>query len=536
MNIFEILKNELHLSVASLQQRGVILSGLDHRLITTQVPRVASQGDVATSSALALSKQALKTPMELASIIATNISNPYVRSVEVAAPGYVNFKLTTKFWVDLLKFYYTPLNSFLPQATSTQKILIEFVSANPTGPLHVGHTRGAVFGDVIANMYKAFGYNITREYYINDAGNQIETLKQSVEAAEQGHVIPDGCYSGSYISKLKGLRNPELEVLNWIKKDLEDLGVVFDNWVSELDLLVQSNNLVQALEILESKGLVYDDETTNAKLFRSKKFGDDKDRVIFKSSGDGTYFSGDIAYHLNKIHRQYTLLLSVLGADHAGYLKRIGGVINSLSNNQVAFKADLVQLVHLMRDGKPYKMSKRAGDYDTLRDVLDIIGKDAIRFLMLMQKQGTTLYFDLDKAAAKTMDNPLWYVQYAHARCCSVLKNATSPAVSVITGLIELYSYEFTKEELAILNKWAQWQMMMQASLDNHEPHRITNYLYELAATFHAWWAVGNKDATAQILTNDDVACAMRLYLTIATKNVLATGLNILGIQPLVSM
>ena len=532
MNIYKIYQGVIVDTVEKLQEDGSILSGLDLRAITVQPPRNPEHADVATNAAMVLSKQAAKSPLELAQLIADNlIENEWTEIVEVVEPGFVNIKVNDAFWSALLKFYNNDSRPFLENTGNNEKVLIEFVSANPTGPLHVGHVRGAIYGDVLANLMKAVGYDVSREYYVNDAGNQIQNLRESVNAVKDGIEIPEDGYHGAYIKELPTV-NPELTVLEGIKTDLEDLGVVFDNYVHEMDMLVNTTNLQTAIEKLDKAGLVYK-EDNGAVMFKSTALGDDKDRALTKADGHNTYFAGDVAYHLNKMHRGFNHMINIFGADHHGYVKRVEAAVIALADDEIILEFELFQLVHLMRDGQKARMAKRHANYVTLRDVLEEVGKDALRLLMLMQTNNKDINFDLNKAIEKTADNPVWYIKYAHARICSLVRfTMEHEEIRLAMSLLdEKLTQDFSDKEMAVAKMLSKWQYIAEGAAADREPHRIATYLNDLATTFHRLWADQRF-----IITEEPELTAARLNLALATKNVLVAGLEILGVTPMEKM
>ena len=455
-----------------------------------------------------------------------------------------------------------------------EKVNIEFVSANPTGPLHVGHTRGAVFGDALASLLDFAGYDVTREYYINDGGGQVDVLARSVylrylEAHGQKVAFPDGTYPGDYLIAvgqalkdrvgdayvdqpedvwLQDVRLYSTEaLLDLIKADLAALGVTMDHWFSEKSLY-GTGRIEDALKALDDKGLIYqgtleppkgklpeDWEAREQTLFRSTAHGDDVDRPVRKSDGAWTYFAPDIAYHYDKIERGYDQLIDVFGADHGGYVKRMKAAVSALSDGKVPLDVKLCQLVKLYKNGEPFKMSKRAGTFVLLRDVVDEVGRDVTRFMMLTRKNDAPLDFDFDKALEQSKDNPVFYVQYAYARVNSVMGKAeiaTDDATLAKAGL----SILMHEAELALVGKIAEWPRLLETAARTHEPHRIAFYLYDLASDFHALWNRGNDAPELRFLQDNAAATAPRLALIRACQLVIGAGLGILGVTPMNEM
>jgi len=536
MNIFQIYQQLLVGTIKKLQKDGKIFAGLDLRQVSTQPPRNSSHGDIASNVALVLSKQAVKSPMDLAQIIADNlIEFEWTKEVNVIEPGFINFTIHNDFWIKLIHYYNNDFNyPFLSDIGAGEKILMEYVSANPTGPLHIGHARGAIYGDSLANLLEAVGYKIKREYYINDAGNQIQKLKESIDAASLGHEIPEDGYHGEYIKELDKMSgNPIDNIMNWIKTDLSELGIEFDSFVSEMDILVGSTNMETALKVLKKDDLIYTDNS-GATFFRSTRFGDDKDRVLIKSTGENTYFINDVAYHLNKIYRGYTNLIDIFGADHSGYVTRIKSVVEALSEGETKLNIELVDLLHIMRDGKPMRMSKRQANYVTLRDVLDEVGPDALRIMMLMQTNTKTINFDLDKVVKQSSDNPVWYMQYAHARTCSIMRRLKEfPELESQIADVFDFDYSFTDTERELMKKLSQWQYLVEGAANKHEPHLVAVYLYDLAALFHRLWSEGRDKDKLFIMEDNPELTALRVKLVTATQKVLKAGMEIIGVTPM---
>lgn len=536
MNIFQIYQQLLVDTIKKLQKEDKLFAGLDLRRISTQPPRNSEHGDIASNVALVLSKQAMKSPMDLAQLIADNlIESEWTKEINVIEPGFINFTINDDFWIKLIHYYNNDFNyPFLSNIGAGEKILMEYVSANPTGPLHIGHARGGIYGDALANLLEAVGYKIKREYYVNDAGNQIQKLEESIQAVSYGHEVPEDGYHGEYIKELAKMSGDPIEnIMNWIKRDLSDLGIEFDSFVSEMDILVKSTNPEIALARLEKNDLLYTDDS-GATFFKSTKFGDDKDRVLIKSTGENTYFAGDIAYHLSKIHRGYNKLINVFGVDHSGYVIRIKSVVEALSEGNIDFDIELVDLLYLMRDGKPMKFSKRQANYITLRDVLDEVGKDALRIMMLMQTNTKTINFDLDKVVEQSSDNPVWYMQYAHARTCSIMRRLKQfPELESQIENAFVFDYSFTGTERELVKKLSQWQYLVEGAAHKHEPHFVAIYLYDLAALFHRLWSEGRDKDKLFIMEDNPELTALRVKLVIATQKVLKAGMEIIGVTPM---
>lgn len=572
MNIFDHYLDVVYQALQTLQEQGVLPSDASFKAVTLEPPRDKAHGDLSTNAAMVLAKLANMKPRDLADKISARLSDQKsVERVEIAGPGFINLTLKKYVWFEVLQGMHAVGADYgKPRNIDPQKINIEFVSANPTGPLHVGHTRGAVFGDALAKLLAYIGYDVTREYYINDAGAQVDILARSTylryqEAFGQTVEIPDGLYPGDYLKAVgvalkdtygdRFLDAPEEDwiapvrsfaidaMMDIIRRDLADLNIQMDTFFSEKSL--QERGLVdKAVALLREKGLIYkgileppkgkvseDWEAREQTLFRATDFGDDVDRPLQKSDGTWTYFAPDVAYHNDKIERGYDALIDVFGADHGGYVKRMKAVVAALSDNKTPLDIKLCQLVRLFKDGVPFKMSKRAGTFVTLRDILDEVGPDVTRFVMLMRKNDAPLDFDFSKALEQSKDNPVFYVQYAHARACSVLRN--KPA--------DLPEPDFTSlqspQEITLMQKLAEWPRIIQQAAVTHEPHRIAFYLYDLASAFHALWSYGKENIEVRFLQSDQpTATAARLVLLECVVTTLATNLKVLGVTPMHQM
>ena len=574
MNIFKHYEAVVRAVLADLTAAGELPAGLDAGKLTVEPPRDAAHGDLSTNAAMVLGKQARMAPKALAEMIAKALlARDEVTAVEVAGPGFINLRLSPAVWracvADILRVGTAFGDSDLGQG---RKVNVEYVSANPTGPLHAAHGRGAVFGDALASLLKKAGFDVTREYYINDAGAQVEVLARSAmlryrEAlGEKIGEIPAGLYPGEYLKDVgaalaardgdRWLRIDETEalaairdfaiadIMETIRDDLLTLGVDIEVFTSER-ALVASSAVDAALQTLEERGLIYvgvleppkgkkpdDWEPRPQTLFAATKFGDDVDRPLKKSDGSNTYFANDIAYHLDKYRRGFSEQINVWGADHGGYIKRMQAAVKAVSNGAAELDVKICQLVHLMQNGEPVKMSKRAGTFVTLRDVIEEVGKDVVRFIMLTRRNDQTLDFDFAKVTEQSKDNPVFYVQYAHARCRSVLRHAAARLEGVDLAAVDL-SPLTGDEEMNLIRRMATWPRLVEAAAEAHEPHRVAFFLGDLAADFHALWNRGKDDATLRFIVEDQPALtAARLALVQAAALALASGLQVLGVEP----
>ncbi|MHA1538982.1 MAG: arginine--tRNA ligase [Alphaproteobacteria bacterium] len=580
---FTYFEEKLVTILEELQAAGTLPKDLDHSRVTVELPRDPSHGDLATNAAMVLCKQAGKKPRDLAELLIPLLQElDDVETSEIAGPGFINLRIAPAFWTarvtDILEAGTTYGNG---DAGKDQAVNVEYVSANPTGPLHVGHTRGAVLGDVMASLLEKVGYAVTREYYINDAGGQIDVLAQSsylryCEAlGEDIGEIPEGFYPGDYLKAVgeslatrfgDTLKNQTEEewlpvvkdaalraMMNLIREDLALLNIKHDVFTSEQDLRDQGA-VEEVLALLEEKGLIYtgvleapkgklvdDWEARPQTLFKATAFGDDVDRALKKSDGSWTYFAPDIAYHYDKFKRGATQMIDVLGADHGGYVKRIKSATKAITDEKANLDVQICQLVNLMEDGKPIKMSKRAGTIVNLRDIVEEVGQDVVRFIMLSRKNDTTLDFDLKQVCEKSKDNPIFYVQYAHARSCSVMRQAqdvfTKTDLSDKALLNADISILTSEAELSLIKKIAAFSRNIDLAAQHHEPHRLAYYLFDVAAGFHFLWNAGKEEANLRFVFPDNQEMTeARLALVRAVAIIIQTGLQIFGIDPLEEM
>ncbi len=573
MNVFADIRALVMTCLDTLEAAGTLPGGLNRSAITVEPPRDAAHGDMATNAAMVLAKPAKMNPRAIAEALAAELGkDARITVAEVAGPGFLNMRLEAAVWGGLIGHVLTSSVAYgRSDLGKGQKMMVEYVSANPTGPLHVGHTRGAVFGDALASLLDYAGYDVTREYYINDGGAQVDVLARSVylrylEAHGQEVAFEDGTYPGDYLIPvgqalkdkvgdayvgkgeqfwLEDVREYATDaMMDLIRADLASLGIEMDSFYSEKSLY-GSGRIEDAIQTLDQKGLIYrgtleppkgkmpeDWEPREQTLFKSTAYGDDVDRPVKKSDGAWTYFAPDIAYHYDKVERGFDALIDVFGADHGGYVKRMKAAVAALSDEKVPLDIKLTQLVKLFKDGAPFKMSKRAGTFVTLRDVVDQVGSDVTRFHMLTRKNDAPLDFDFDKVTEQSKDNPVFYVQYAHARINSVLRKA-EVAVDDATLAGADMSLAAHEAELKVAKALAEWPRLVEIAAKGHEPHRIAFYLYDLASEFHGLWNRGNDDTSLRFLQEGDKATTQaKIALIRAVQVVLASGLGILGVTP----
>ncbi len=580
MQLFTDIRGLVLSAIADLQSAGDLPAELKTDAITVEPPRDAAHGDMATNAAMVLAKPAQMKPRDIAEKLAVALSNDArITSAEVAGPGFLNLRLADHIWHDLIHAVLSSGSDFGRSDMGLgQKTNVEYVSANPTGPLHVGHTRGAVFGDALASLLSFAGFDVTREYYINDGGAQVDVLARSVylrylEAHGQAVAFEDGTYPGDYLVPVgqalkdkvgdafvgKGEQFWLAEVrefateamMDLIRSDLAALGVEMDVFYSEKSLY-GTGRIEEALSALEEKGLIYegileppkgklpeDWEPREQTLFKATEHGDDVDRPVKKSDGNWTYFAPDIAYHYDKVSRGFDALIDVFGADHGGYVKRMKAAVSALADGQVPLDIKLTQLVKLYKDGEPFKMSKRAGTFVTLRDVVDQVGPDVTRFVMLTRKNDAPLDFDFDKVLEQSKENPVFYVQYAHARVSSVLRKADEAGIDVSDAALSAADLSINTHdaELALAKKLAEWPRLVEIAARAHEPHRVAFYLYDLASELHALWNRGNDTPELRFLQDGDSATTQaKIAQARAVGVVISAGLGILGVTPVNEM
>jgi len=569
LSLYAHYSQMLDQALAALEAEGALPVGLDRTNVAVEPPRDASHGDLATNAAMVLAKPAGTNPRALAALIAPKIeAMPGVTSVEVAGPGFINIRLTEQAWRDELAGILAAGDAYGRSTVGRgERVNVEYVSANPTGPMHMGHCRGAVVGDALASLLEAAGFDVTREYYVNDAGSQVDTLARSAHLryrealGEDIGEIPEGYYPGDYLVPIgqslasefgaKFVGAPEGEwlalfkrkavaaMLDLIRADLALLGIHHDVFASEMELQ-EAGLVTQGMATLEAKGLVYqgvleapkgeaadDWEPVELTLFRSSQFGDDQDRPMKKSDGSWTYFGADAAYHLQKASTA-DHLVNIWGADHAGTVKRVQAAVTALTDGRVDLDVKLVQMVRLFRAGEPIKMSKRSGNFVTLADVVREVGKDVVRFMMLTRRADAPLDFDFAKVVEASKDNPVFYVQYAHARVASLGRKAAEMGIAT-DGPADLALLD--AEELALVRHAAQYPRVVEAAAMAHEPHRIAFFLNDLAAAFHALWNRGNDDPSRRfVLENKPELTRARLELARALAQVIRSGLALMGV------
>lgn len=583
MNIFNHINSIIQKSIEELAGAGAVPDDLDLSRINVEPPRDPEHGDLSTNAAMVIARDAKMKPRDLGALLVTKITgHGDVAGAEVAGPGFVNLRLEDAFWQarlpEILAAGTTYGDSHIGRGVPVN---VEYVSANPTGPMHVGHGRGAVVGDALASLLAKAGFEVTREYYINDAGAQVDVLARSAylryrEAlGEDIGAIPDGLYPGDYLkdvgqalAKRDGDRWKGIDEADWlptfrtfsidammalIRDDLAALGVEHAVFTSERDLS-ESGAIQNAVDWLEERGLVYtgileppkgklpdDWEERPQLLFKATDFGDDIDRPLRKSDESWTYFASDIAYHRDKFQRGFSSMVDVWGADHKGYVKRMQAAVKAVTEGEGALDVRLCNLVNLLDGGQPVKMSKRAGTFVTLREVVDEVGRDVVRFIMLTRNNEALLDFDLQKVTEQSRDNPVFYVQYAHARICSVVRNVAEAFPGLSLDDSSLADADMSRlrdtSELAMIKLLTGWPRVVEGAALAHEPHRVAFYLSDLAAAFHAFWNRGNDDETLRFIVPDDAEMTrVRVALARAVAVVIASGLAVMGVEPVEEM
>ena len=572
MNIFNDYLEKIKETILDLSQKGELILPDQLDGITAEIPPSKFNSDISTNVAMVLSKINKKTPADLAQILSEALkeNDKLIENISIVKPGFINISFKPIFWTNFISEILKNSQTFgINLKEKKNNYLIEFVSANPTGPLHVGHCRGAILGDVIANILLFNKHKVTKEYYVNDYGNQILNFTKSVyfrireiKLNEPFPIDNEDLYPGDYLidfakNILVSYKDIDLknfdkisekltilsieEALKLIKQNLNSLGIVHDNFVSEKKLVI-NQEVKKVIDHLKKDNFIYKGkikaptgENTNdwtereQLLFRSTDFGDDKDRALQKSDGSWTYFASDVAYHKNKLDRKFDYLINILGADHTGYIKRISSSVEALSKSKDKLICKTSQLVKLIKDKKPFKMSKRKGDYITVNDLIKEVGKDATRFIMLNRSSDVELDFDFDNVIEKSKDNPLYYVQYCYARISSVFRHLEKDLNSKIE--ISNYKFEYSKDEINILKKISEWPKCIDISSTKLEPHRIPVYLYDLASLFHSYWNLGKDNPEKRFINENKKIDDDKLILLKAISNTIKTGMNILGVS-----
>ena len=572
MNIFDLYLDKIVILIKKLNKEGSLELPESLNGINVDIPPLNFDCDISTNVAMVLSKANKKSPIDIANTLVGLIkdTDEKIETISVAKPGFINIKFKAIYWNNFIKNVNEDYKNFgINIKEEKKKYLIEFVSANPTGPLHVGHCRGAILGDVISNILIFNKHNVSKEYYVNDYGNQIINFTKSVYFRireilynEKFPIENTELYPGDYLvdiaKNITNLNNnlkfdkfedvsKELtllsvaESLKLIKTNLANLGIVHDKFTSESEI-VKNKEVEKVIDNLKQKNLVYEGKIKAPKadddkywvereqlLFRSTNFGDDKDRALQKSDKSWTYFASDVAYHYNKLSRNYDLLINILGADHAGYIKRITSVVEALSGAKNKLICKVSQLVKLIKDGKPFKMSKRKGDYITVEDLISEVGKDATRFIMLNRSSDVELDFDFTKVKEKSKDNPLYYVQYCYARISSVFRHVDLDINKDLT--INEYNFNYSNDEIKILKKIAEWPKCIEAASLRLEPHRIPVYLYELSSEFHSYWNMGKEDSSKRFINDEKKIPNDKLVFLKVISNVIKSGMTIVGVN-----
>ena len=571
MNIFEIYLDKIKSIIVDLNKKGELIIPETLNGINSEIPPAKFDSDISTNVAMVLSKLNKKSPLDLAEKISPIIkeNDSLIESITIVKPGFINIKFKPIFWSNFIKEIILNAKTFgINEKEKKLNYLVEFVSANPTGPLHVGHCRGAILGDVISNVLLFNNHKVTKEYYVNDYGNQIINFTKSVyfriREVKYNETFPSentDLYPGDYlidfanniVTSNKDLNFDKYEdisekltalsieqALLLIKKNLKSLGIKHDSFVSEKKI-VQNKEVENVINFLESNNFVYKGKIKAPEgednknwvereqlLFKSTDFGDDKDRALQKSDGTWTYFASDVAYHKNKVDRKFDYLINILGADHAGYIKRISSSVDALSGTKNKLICKISQLVKLIKDKKPFKMSKRKGDYITVDDLIDEVGKDATRFIMLNRSSDVELDFDFDAVKEKSKDNPLYYVQYCYARISSVFRHLEKDLDKDIN--IDNYNFEYSDDEIKILKKISEWPKCIDLASSKLEPHRIPIFLYELAAEFHSYWNLGKQFPEKRFINDQKNISQDKLVFLKAIANVIKSGMDIVGV------
>ena len=572
MNIFQSYLEKIHKIIIELANNNKIIIPESLNGINAEIPPEKFDSDISTNVAMVLSKLNKKSPDELAKLISSTLkdNDPLIDDIFIIKPGFINIKFKPVFWTKFVKEIIKNSKEFgINHKEVKLNYLVEFVSANPTGPLHVGHCRGAILGDVISNVLTFNNHKVTKEYYVNDYGNQIINFTKSVyfrireiKFNEPFPIDNPDLYPGDYLIDFANniiSSNPDMnfekfeliseklsnlsigQSLLLIKSNLKSLGIIHDNFISEKDIVL-NNEVENVIKFLEENNFVYKgkikaptgEDNKNwvereQLLFKSTNFGDDKDRALQKSDGSWTYFASDVAYHKNKVDRKFDYLINILGADHTGYVKRLSSSVDALSGTKNKLICKISQLVKLIKDNKPFKMSKRRGDYITVDDLIQEVGKDATRFIMLNRSGDVELDFDFDAVKEKSKDNPLYYVQYCYARISSVFRNINKDLNSNIE--IKDFDFEFSNDEIKILKKISEWPKCVDLSCSKLEPHRIPTYMNDLASKFHSYWNLGKQNPEKRFISDNNQISQDKLIFLKVISNVIKSGMNIVGVD-----
>jgi arginyl-tRNA synthetase len=572
MNIFDIYQDKIIKIIKKINKDKVIELPNTLNNINVDIPPPNFDCDISTNVAMVLSKINKKSPLELGNLLIKHIRKEdlNIEKIDIAKPGFINIKFKNSYWNNFVEVIHKNLIDFgVNIKVKKKKYLIEFVSANPTGPLHVGHCRGAILGDVISNILIFNKHKVSKEYYVNDYGNQIISFTKSVFFRireilykEKFPIKNSDLYPGDYLVEIANNIIKENKNLNFdkfedisdkliilsvsqslklIQANLKNLGIIHNNFISETTI-VKNNEVENVIKKLKEKNYVYEGKIKAPKgeddqkwierqqlLFKSTDFGDDKDRALQKSDKSWTYFASDVAYHNNKLDRKFDTLINILGADHAGYIKRITSVVEALSGSKNKLVCKVSQLVKLIKDGKPFKMSKRKGDYITVEDLISEVGKDATRFIMLNRSSDVELDFDFTKVKEKSKDNPLYYVQYCYARISSVFKHVNIDISDEL--IIDNYDFNYSKDEIKILKKISEWPKCIEAASSRLEPHRIPVYLYELASDFHSYWNMGKENVEKRFINKEKKISNDKLVFLKIISSVIKSGMNIVGVD-----
>ncbi len=572
MNIFDIYLEKITKIIKSESKNNTLKLPDKLDSVNVEIPPKHFDCDVSTNVSMVLAKPNSINPNDLAKKISELIkkNDDYISNIDVVKPGFINIKFNQKFWNEFIKNVINCADDYgKVKKLKKNKYLVEFVSANPTGPLHVGHCRGAILGDVISNILKFNNQEVIKEYYVNDYGNQIISFTRSVYFRIREIIYKESfpkdkpdLYPGDYLIDIaKNIVNENKDIdfskfepisdkltklsvdqsLKFVKSNLSNLGIKHDNFISETNI-INNKEVEKSVELLKKKNFIYEGKIEapeseknsnwvkrNQLLFKSTDFGDDKDRALQKTDKTWTYFAGDVAYHNNKLNRGFDKLINILGADHAGYIKRITAVVEAISGNKTKIKCKVSQLVKLIKDGKPFKMSKRKGDYITVEDLINEVGKDAARFIMLNRSSDVELDFDFSKVKEKSKDNPLYYVQYCYARICSVFRNVNININDKID--VKNFNFKYSSDEIRILKKVSEWPKCIEISLNKLEPHRIPVYLYELSSEFHSYWNMGKDREELRFINKDNKLSEDKLVFLKIISQVIKNGMNIVGVD-----